>query len=76
MFKILDLYKYLNKKEKLFFLIIFIGIFFTTALEMVSFSAIVPLFKVLFSNQEIKISYLSNINTLTLLFLFLTLTLV
>lgn len=73
MFKILDLYKYLNKKEKLFFLIIFIGIFFTTALEMISFSAIVPLFKVLFSNQEIKISYLSNINTLTLLFLFLTL---
>lgn len=40
---------------------------------MISFSAIVPLFKVLFSNQEIKISYLSNINTLTLLFLFLTL---
>ena len=73
MFKILDLYKYLHKKEKLFFLIIFIGIFFTTALEMISFSAIVPLFKVLFSNQETNIPYLSNINTLTLLFLFLTL---
>ncbi len=73
MFKILNLYKYLNKTEKLFFLIIFIGIFLTTALEMVSFSAIVPLFKVLFSNEEINIPYLSNLDTITILFLFLLL---
>ena len=73
MLKILYLYKYLNNSEKSLFLIIFLGIFLTTALEMISFSAIVPLFKILFSTDEVSIPYLDNLETTLILFLFLLL---
>lgn len=71
MFKLFDLYKFLTKREKFFFSSIFFGIFVSTILEMLSFTAIIPLFKLLFSNEKIHFLGLSNVNSIYIVILFI-----
>jgi ABC-type bacteriocin/lantibiotic exporter with double-glycine peptidase domain len=73
MFKVFNLYKMLKEKEKLFFIIIFLGIAFSTFLEMISFSAIIPVFKLIFSGEKIDISFLKDLDPIVILVLFLLL---
>ena len=73
MFKVFNLYKMLKEKEKIFFIIIFFGIFFSAFLEMISFSAIIPVFKLIFSGEKIDISFLNDLGPIVILVLFLLL---
>jgi ABC-type bacteriocin/lantibiotic exporter with double-glycine peptidase domain len=73
MFKLFNLYKMLKEKEKILFSIIFFGIFFSTFLEMISFSAIIPVFKLIFSGEKIDIPFLSDLGPIIILVLFLLL---
>ena len=73
MFKVFNLYKMLKEKEKIFFIIIFFGIFFSAFLEMISFSAIIPVFKLIFSGEKIDISFLNDLGPIVILLLFLLL---
>ena len=73
MFKLFDLYKFLTKREKIFFSSIFFGIFVSTILEMLSFTAIIPLFKLLFSNEKINFLGLSSVNSIYIVILFISL---
>jgi ABC-type bacteriocin/lantibiotic exporter with double-glycine peptidase domain len=73
MFKVFSLYKMLKQKEKIFFIIIFFGIFFSIFLEMISFTAIIPVFKLIFSGEKIDISFLNHLGPIVILILFLLL---
>ena len=76
MFKVFSLYRMLKKKEKIFFIIIFFGIFFSIFLEMISFTAIIPVFKLIFSGEKIDISFLNHLGPIVILILFLLLFLI
>jgi ABC-type bacteriocin/lantibiotic exporter with double-glycine peptidase domain len=71
MFKVFNLFKMLKEKEKFFFIIIFFGILFSTFLEMISISAIIPVFKLIFSGEKIDILFLNNLGPIIILVLFL-----
>jgi len=73
MFKVFSLYKILKEKEKLFFIVIFFGIFFCIFLEMISFSAFIPVFKLIFSGEKIDITFLNHLEPIIILILFLLL---
>jgi ABC-type bacteriocin/lantibiotic exporter with double-glycine peptidase domain len=63
----------LIQKQKIFFIIIFFGIFFSIFLEMISFTAIIPVFKLIFSGEKIDISFLNYLGPIIILILFLLL---
>jgi ABC-type bacteriocin/lantibiotic exporter with double-glycine peptidase domain len=71
MLKIFKLYKFLSKKQKSYFLLTFVGIIFCTFLEMISLSAIIPVFKLIFSNEKINFLFIDQLNKIQILFLFL-----
>ena len=73
MFKVFDFYKFLPDREKKFFILVFVGVFFGAFLEMLSFSAIIPVFQLVFSETKINILYLSQLEPGTILILFVIL---
>ena len=73
MFKVFSFYKFLSYREKKFFIFVFVGVFFGTFLEMLSFSSIIPVFQLVFSDTKINILFLSQLETNTILVLFVIL---
>ena len=71
MLKVFKLYKFLSKKQKLYFLFIFVGIIFCTFLEMISLGAVIPVFKLIFSDQKINFLFFEQLGKINALFLFL-----
>jgi ABC-type multidrug transport system fused ATPase/permease subunit len=47
-----------TKKEINYFVIVFIGIFFTTVLDVISFSTVIPVFNIVFLDQIPSISFI------------------
>ena len=71
MLRVFKLYKFLSKKQKLFFLFVFFGIIFCTFLEMISLGAIIPVFKLIFSDEKINFLFFDQLNKIYILFIFL-----
>jgi hypothetical protein len=69
MLRVFKLYKFLSKKQKLFFLFVFFGIIFCTFLEMISLGAIIPVFKLIFSDEKINFLFFDQLNKIYILFI-------
>ncbi len=73
MLKVFNLFNFLQKKERILFILIFLGIFLSIFLEMISFSAIIPVFKLVFSGEKINILFLNSLDPIIIIILFLIL---
>lgn len=73
MLKIFKLYNFLSKRQKLYFALIFFGIFLSTILEMISLAAIIPIFKLIFSETNLDVFILKDLKPVTILILFIIL---
>jgi ABC-type bacteriocin/lantibiotic exporter with double-glycine peptidase domain len=73
MLKILSLFKFLSKNEKISFIFIFFGVFFCTFLEGLSFAAIIPVFQFILSGEKINIFFFNQLELNSILILFLLL---
>ena len=71
MLKIFKLYNFLSNRQKLYFIFVFLGIIFCTFLEMISLGAIIPVFKLIFSDEKINFLFLDQLNKIYILFIFL-----